>query len=316
MRHYKILVTGANGFVGRFLCTALLDRGHEVRAAVRDNDAIVASISELEPVGDINEDTDWREALVGVDIVIHLAARVHIMSDTVTDSLEEFRRVNVRGTLNLASQAVVKGVRRFIFVSSIKVNGETSVLGRPFTAEDRPAPLDSYSVSKMEAEYGLREIEHQTDMEVVIVRPPLIYGPGVKANFATMMRWIRLGVPLPFGAIHNKRSLVSLDNLVDLLMRCVTHPGAAGQTFLVSDGEDVSTTELLFRMGQALDRSVCLIPVPVYWLKLMAALVGRKDIAQRLCESLQVDITKTKRMLDWEPSVSLDDGMKKTRKWI
>ena len=217
----------------------------------------------------------------------------------------------MQGTLNLARQAAAAGVRRFVFVSSIKVNGEVTQLGRPFTADDAPAPLDAYGVSKMEAEEGLRAIASQTGMEVVIVRPALVYGPGVKANFAAMMRWLRRGVPLPLGAIHNQRSLVALDNLVDLIVTCLTHPAAANQTFLVSDGEDVSTTELLRRMGQALSRPARLIPVPVSWLKLAAAMVVKPDVAQRLCASLQVDIEKTRRLLGWTPPLSLDEGLRR-----
>ena len=234
------------------------------------------------------------------------------MADTAADPLAEFRRVNVQGTLNLARQSAVVGVGRFVFISSIKVNGEATQLERPFTADDAPAPIDAYGVSKMEAEQGLREIALQTGMEVVIIRPPLVYGPGVKANFAALMRWLRYGVPLPLGAIPNRRSLVSLDNLVDLILTCLTHPAAANQTFLVSDGEDVSTTELLRRTGQALGRPARLIPVPASWLKLAAAMVGKPDVAQRLCESLQVDIEKTRRLLGWSPLISLDQGLKQT----
>jgi UDP-glucose 4-epimerase len=233
------------------------------------------------------------------------------MQEATADPLEEFRRVNVQGTLNLARQAAAAGVRRFVFVSSIKVNGEATQLGRPFTADDAPAPLDSYGVSKMEAEQGLREIALQTGMEVVIIRPSLVYGPSVKANFAAMMRWLKRGVPLPLGAIHNQRSLVSLDNLVGLIVTCLTHPAAANQTFLVSDGEDASTTELLRRMGQAMGHPARLIPVPTSWLKLAAAMVGKRDVAQRLCGSLQVDISKTRELLGWAPPVSLDEGLRR-----
>jgi UDP-glucose 4-epimerase len=232
------------------------------------------------------------------------------MSDATADPLAEFRRVNVQGTLNLARQAATVGARRFVFVSSIKVNGETTQRGRPFTADDAPAPRDPYGVSKMEAEQGLREIALQTGMEVVIIRPPLVYGPKVKANFAVMMRWLRRGVPLPLGALHNQRSLVALDNLVDLIATCLTHPGGANQTFLVSDGEDVSTTELLRRMAKAMGRPARLIPVPAGWLKLAAALVGKQDVVQRLCGSLQVDIGKTRRLLDWTPPQLLDEGLR------
>jgi len=233
------------------------------------------------------------------------------MSDTAADPLDEFRRVNVQGTLNLARQAAAAGVKRFAFVSSIKVNGESTQLGAPFKADDVPAPNDAYGLSKMEAEHGLREIALQTGIDVVIIRPPLVYGPGVKANFAAMMRWLQRGAPLPLGAIHNQRSLVALDNLVDLIVTCLSHPAAANQTFLVADGEDVSTTGLLRRMGQALGRPARLVPVPASWLKLAAAMVGKPDVAQRLCGSLQVDIEKTRRLLGWTPPISLDEGLKK-----
>jgi nucleoside-diphosphate-sugar epimerase len=248
--------------------------------------------------------------LTGCETVVHLAARVHVMADTAADPLEEFRRVNVQGTLNLARQAAVAGVRRFVFVSSIGVNcAET--YRRPFTAHDEVAPHSPYAVSKYEAELGLQALAAETGMEVVIIRPPLVYGPGAPGNFGSLLRWLKRGVPLPLGAIHNQRSLVALDNLVDLIITCLTHPAAANQTFLVSDGEDVTTTELLRRMGQALGRPAHLIPVPVSWLKLAAKLVGKPDVAQRLCGSLQVDIEKTRRLLDWTPPISLDEGLKK-----
>jgi nucleoside-diphosphate-sugar epimerase len=262
-------------------------------------------------VASIDGSTDWHDALAGCDAVVHLAARVHVMTETTADPLNEFRRVNVQGTLNLARQAAAAGVRRFVFVSSIKVNGEATQPGAPFTADDAPTPLDAYGVSKMEAEQGLREIARQTGMEVVIIRPPLVYGPGVKANFATMMRWLKRGVPLPLGAIHNQRSLVALDNLVDLIVTCLTHLAAANQTFMVSDGEDVSTTELLRRMGQAMGHPARLVPVPASWLKVAVGLLGKGDVAQRLCGSLQVDISKTRELLGWTPPVSLDEGLRR-----
>ncbi len=262
-------------------------------------------------VGRVDESTDWSSVVNSVDCVVHLAARVHVMSDAAADPLAEFRRVNVQGTLRLARQAADAGVQKFVFISSIKVSGESTQLGQPFAADDPPAPLDPYGVSKMEAEQGLREIARQSGMSVVIIRPPLVYGPGVKANFAAMMRWLKRGVPLPLGAIYNKRSLVALDNLVDLIMVCLVHPAAANQTFLVSDGEDVSTTELLQRMGSVLGRPARLIPLPARWLELGASVVGRPDIAQRLCSSLQVDISKTRHLLGWSPPVSLDQGLAK-----
>jgi nucleoside-diphosphate-sugar epimerase len=308
-----ILVTGATGFVGEAVVRRLLAENASRRVIVavrRDNQQWLERVLPR-VTGDLEPSTDWSHALEGVSGVVHCAARVHVMADTAVNPLDEFRRVNVQGTLNLARQAAAAGVRRFVFVSSIKVNGEATQTGHPFTADDVPAPLDDYGVSKMEAERGLRKIAGQTGMELVIIRSPLVYGPGVKANFAAMMRWLKRGVPLPLGAIHNQRSLVALDNLVDLIVTCLTHPAAANQTFLISDGEDVSTTKLLRRMGQALGCPARLIPVPVSWLKLAAAMVGKQDMAQRLCGSLQVDIQKTRQLLGWRPPLTLDEGLKK-----
>ena len=286
----SLLITGSTGFVGRALVKRL-------------GGQLVCLATRADPAG-------WHKALVGITTAVHLAARVHVMHDTASDPLTAFRAVNVESTLTLARMAAAAGVKRFVFVSSVKVNGESTLPGRPFTTDDAPAPLDAYGVSKMEAEQGLREIALQTGMEVVIIRPPLVYGPGVKANFAAMMRWLRRGVPLPLGAIHNQRSLVALDNLVDLIVTCLTHPAAANQTFLVSDGQDVSTTELLCRMGQTMGCPARLIPVPASWLKLAAVMVGKPDVIQRLCGSLQLDISKTRNLLGWTPPLSLDEGLK------
>lgn len=305
----SILITGAGGFVGRALVTGMIRRDMQVKAAIRSASQLPSSV-EICAIDTIDAGTDWSCALQAVGVVIHLVARVHVMVETTADPLTEFRCVNVQGTLNLARQAAAAGVRRFVFVSSVKVNGESTQLGAPFKADDAPAPLDAYGVSKMEAEQGLRELAEQTGMEVVIIRPPLVYGPGVKANFAAMMRWLQRGVPLPLGAIHNQRSLIALDNLVDLIVTCLTHPAAANQTFMASDGEDVSTTELLRRMGQAMGSPARLIPVPASILKLAAAMVGKPDIAQRLCGSLQVDISKTRQLLGWVPPLTLDEGLK------
>ena len=310
MTTLNVLVTGANGFVGQAVCAEAVARGFVAGAATRSPCRFLCETENI-VVGDIDAKTHWQAALSGREAVVHTAARVHVMAETAGNPLDEFRRVNVQGTLNLAEQAAAAGVRRFVFMSSIKVNGEATQPSHPFTADAAPAPFDAYGISKMEAEQGLRDIAFQTGMEVVIIRPPLVYGPGVKANFAAMMRWLRRGVPLPLSAIHNQRSLVALGNLVDLIVTCLTHSAAANQTFLVSDGEDVSTTELLRRMGQAMHCPARLIPVPAGLLMQAAALVGKGDMAQRLCGSLQVDIEKTRRLLDWQPPLTLDQGLKK-----
>lgn len=308
-----ILVTGATGFVGNAMVQRLAEDSASggVVAAVRRLDKSWPKGVQPIQMGDLLPTSDWRAVLQGLDAVVHCAARVHVMQDTATDPLEAYRQVNVLGTLNLASQAAQAGVRRFVFVSSIKVNGEATAPGRPFTADDTPVPLDPYGVSKMEAEQGLHELSARTGMEVAIVRPVLVYGPGVKANFASMMRWVARGVPLPLGLIHNARSMVALDNLVDLLMSCLTHHAAAGHTFLVSDGEDVSTTELLHRTAQAMGKTARLLPVPASWLEFGAALLGKRAVAQRLCGFLQVDIKKNQRLLGWRPPLTLDEGLKK-----
>jgi UDP-glucose 4-epimerase len=262
-------------------------------------------------VGDLTSYNDWGHALKGISVVVHAAARVHVMNDTATDPLIEFRRVNLQGTLNLARQAATSGVRRFVFISSIKVNGEATVLGSPFFADDVPTPLDAYGVSKMEAEQGLRQIAADTGMEVVIIRPPLVYGPGVKANFAALMRAVQRGWLLPLGAVYNQRSLVALDNLVDFIITCTTHPLAANQTFLVSDGQDLSTTQLIREMAQAAGVTARLLPVPVPWLRAAARVLGKADSVDRLCGNLQVDISKARTLLGWMPPVSVTEGLRR-----
>lgn len=293
-----ILLTGAGGFVGRCLSQQLAERGHPLRAATT---RLGASGGEA-----------WARELGGCDAVLHLAARVHVMDERASDPLAAFREVNTAGTLALARQAAAAGVRRFVFVSSIKVNGEQTAPGRAFRHDDRPAPQDAYGRSKYEAEDGLRALSRATGMELVIVRPPLVHGPGVKANFAALMRAVQRGLPLPLGAVTgNRRSLVGLDNLVDLLITCVEHPGAAGQTFLASDGEDLSTTELLRRIGQALGRPALLLPVPPALLQAGATLLGRREVAQRLLGNLQLDITHTRTTLGWTPPISVDEGLRR-----
>ncbi len=308
----EILVTGATGFIGKAIVHRLLkdDELRRVVVTVRQDNQEWPLRVQPRLMSGMEAAADWSIALEGISVVVHCAARVHVMQESVANPLEEFRRVNVQSTLNLARQAAKVGVQRFVFISSIKVNGEETKLGRPFTADDVPAPLDAYGVSKMEAERGLREIARQTGMEIVIIRPPLVYGSGVKANFASMIRLLKCGFPLPLGAIYNQRSLVALDNLVDLILLCLTHSAAANQTFLVSDGEDISTTELLCRMGQAIERPARLVPIPVRYLQFALAILGRQDVAQRLCSSLQVDIEKTFQLLSWTPPLTLDQGLR------
>lgn len=307
-----ILVTGASGFVGGALCASLVNHS-PLRISVRDKSKteLFANVDIFE--ASISPDQDWTSALFGVSVVVHCAARVHVMSEEVADPLFEFRRVNVDGTLNLARQASEAGVRRFVFISSIKVNGECTDLGHPFTADQIPVPSDPYGVSKHEAEMGLRALSEETGMEVVIIRSPLVYGPGVKANFLSMMNWLRRGIPLPLGGVtKNRRSFVFIDNLVSLIIACINHPAAANQTFLVSDDEDLSTAGLLDRMALALGCPSKLITIPTALITIGARLIGRSDISQRLCGSLQVDINKTKGFLGWSPPVSANEGFRQT----
>ena len=307
-----ILVTGASGFLGRALCASLVNR-FPLCVSVRDKSKteLCSKVDVFE--ASLSPDQDWLPALSGVSVVVHCAARVHVMNEEAADPLYEFRRVNVDGTLNLARQAVEAGVSRFVFISSIKVNGEFTDLGYPFTADQISAPSDPYGVSKHEAEMGLRMLSKETGMEVVIIRSPLVYGPGVKANFLSMMNWLWRGIPLPLGGIaKNRRSFIFLDNLVDMIVICITHPAAANQTFLVSDDEDLSTTGLLESMALALGCPSKLIKVPAVLITLGAELIGRPDISRRLCGSLQVDINKTKDFLGWSPPVSVNEGLRQT----
>lgn len=313
----RVLLTGATGFVGRGVLERMSTLGNlELIAALRRPvSGLPESVTSLQVAG-LESNTDWYKAVEGIDAVIHSAARVHVMHDTSSDPLAEFRKINVDGTLKLAQQAAAAGVRRFIFISSIKVNGEGTPIGAPYLADAQPAPADPYGISKMEAEQGLRDLAAETGMEVVIIRPTLVYGPGVKANFLKIMRWLHKGIPLPFGAIHNRRSLVALDNLVDLIVTCVDHPAAANQTFLVSDGEDLSTTELLHRLGGALGKPARLLPIPSWLLEFGAAGLGKRALSQRLCGSLQVDIDKTRELLSWTPPVSVDSALSKTARYF
>jgi UDP-glucose 4-epimerase len=321
----NITLTGTTGFVGSALLPAL-GQHHQTRPITRAE------------FGDLLPTTDYTAALTHANVVIHLAARVHIMHDTAADPLEAFRRTNTAGTLNLARQAATTGVRRFIYLSSIKVNGEHTQPEQPFKETPPNLPLsgeeqesavllssspdkgrlggvsslDPYAQSKQEAEQALRQLALETGMEVVIIRPPLVYGPGVKANFLQLMRWLHKGIPLPLGSIHNHRSLVALPNLIDLITTCIDHPAAANQTFLVSDGEDLSTTALLRRLGDALGKPARLLPIPQAWLETTLTLLGKRAIAQRLCGSLQIDLSHTRNTLGWTPPVSVDEALHQT----
>jgi nucleoside-diphosphate-sugar epimerase len=302
----SVLVTGASGFLGQALVRRLSDVGSSVIALSRSQTVVPGSHWVT-----VERYEDASSFLVEQGCIVHLAARVHVMHDTEADPLAAFRAVNVAGTLNLARQAAVAGVRRFVFVSSVKVNGECTRPGQAFAETDEPSPQDAYGLSKHEAELGLRQIAIETGMEVVIIRPPLVYGPGVKANFAALMRAVQRGWPLPLGAVPNQRSLVALDNLVDFIVTCTTHPQAANQTFLVSDGHDLSTTELVRGMAQAASVPARLLPVPVWALQAGATLLGKGDAVQRLCGNLQVDISKARHLLGWVPPISVDEGLRR-----
>ncbi|MEW9047184.1 MAG: SDR family oxidoreductase [Stutzerimonas stutzeri] len=305
----QILLTGANGFVGKALLESFCREGHQVVAAARQPIASVEGARYL-AIRDMNDTHAWRRAAHGIDAVVHTAARVPIMRGS-GDDLALYRQVNVSGTLTVARAAAAAGVKRFVFISSIKVNGEGTPPGRPFRADDTPGPTDAYGESKLEAEQALTKLASATGMEVVIVRPPLIYGPGVKGNFSTLAKLVETGIPLPLGAVKNKRSLVGIDNLVSLVTRCIEHPAAANQVLLATDGEDLSTAELLRKLAVVRGRPCRLISVPTGLLHVGATLVGKKASAQRLLGSLQADITKTRELLDWDPPYTVDQGLRR-----
>lgn len=306
-------MTGASGFIGQELVSALMRRGYSVRGVCRScwrhhdvgGDDVVY-------VNDIKDCSRHPEIFQGVDCVVHLAARVHVFNDPCDNPLSEFRTVNTESTIELARQAILAGVDRLVFMSSIKVNGERTCAEGRYEIGDKPCPSDAYAQSKYEAEKGLMELSSSTGLELVVVRPPLVYGPGVKANFARLMRAVKGGVPLPLGAVDNKRSMIGVDNLVDVIIRCVESRQAAGRTFLVSDGQDLSTAELVRMIARAMDRPARLIPVPVSVLRLAGAVVGRAAEVERLCGSLRVDSAETQQVLDWRPPVSVEAGVQAT----
>lgn len=305
----RILVTGGTGFIGTAFVQKLIEHGRDnVRIAVRElRHRVGAGRMEIVRVADLSGETDWGVALTGVDVVVHLAARVHVQrEDTATNA--EFHRINAEGTCNLARQAAAAGVKRLLFLSSVKIHGEGGA--RAYRESDPPCPDDAYAASKWEAEQGLREIASRERMEFVIIRPPLVYGPGVKANFRALMRAVEMGIPLPFGAVDNRRSFVALANLTDFMVTCITHPAAAGEAFLVSDGEDLSTVELIRHLARVMGRRARLVSVPPMLLTAAAAMTGRRAFAQRLLASLQVDIAKARQRLDWKPAVTVEEGLR------
>jgi nucleoside-diphosphate-sugar epimerase len=306
METRNVLVTGAAGFVGTALRARLAATGRSVRATSRSGrEGCIGA-------GTITAATDWSRLLAGIDSVVHLAARVHVMNDTALDALAEYRASNVDATVNLAQQAAQAGVQRFVFLSSIKVNGEVTQPGGPFTAASQPAPVDPYGMSKLEAEQALLDLAQRCAMTVTIIRPPLVYGPGVRANFQKMMSWLYREIPLPFGAVHNKRTLISLANLVDLIDCCLSHPRAANQVLLAGDAESLSTPELLRRTAAALGKRAILLPVPTWALQCGAALSGRRAWLERLCSSLEIDSRRTQELLGWRPTVSVDEALRST----
>jgi nucleoside-diphosphate-sugar epimerase len=303
----RLLVTGATGFVGAALVRRLVSsRQFQVRAAVRSSSGEVPAASERIVVGGIGPDTDWARSLSGIDVVVHLAGRAHVLPDTNEDSMAAFNRVNAQGTLRLAQQAAQAGATRFIFLSTVKVYGDAG----SYSENDAAQPAGGYGISKYQAEEGLRRIAAGSGMEFVIVRSPLVYGPGAKANFRMLVRAIKTGLPLPFGSIRNRRSFVALDNLVDFIVTCIVHPAAANEIFLVSDGEDLSTPDLVRRIGIAVNKPARLIPLPAKVLTVAAGLVGKRDIARRLVESLQVDSSKASQLLGWSAPLSVDQGLR------
>jgi nucleoside-diphosphate-sugar epimerase len=311
----KVVVTGANGFVGRALCKSLVGAGYSTIGTVRTHGRVDASTRCAYAItGDIDRTTNWFSCLNAADAVVHLAAQMQDIHASDSEPLAELRRVNVEGTENLAWQAAASGVKRFVYVSSVKVHGE-QMSGRPVTVDDAPSPTDPYAISKLEAERVLRHVAAETGLQVTLVRPPLIYGPGVQGNFLRLIQWIDKGLPLPLANVDNRRSLIALDNLVDFLVLCIHHPAAVGQTFLISDGEDLSTPELMRRIADAMGRPLRLWPMPPTLLRLIAGAIGKRHWFDKLCGSLQIDASRAREVLGWRPPAPMDQALSLTVAW-
>ena len=308
--HKKILLTGASGFLGKGIIRYFENMPENQLFLVYRKNNLGPNKRHF-CVGNINGSTDFSMALSGKDVVIHTAGRAHIMNDNSTSPLAAFREVNVKGTLNLAAQAVQAGIKRFIFISSTKVNGDLTLGSNVFSEVSIPDPKDPYGLSKYEAEQGLLKLASRSNMEVVIIRPPLVYGPGVKGNFATLIRVVKSGFPLPIALINNKRSLIALDNLVDLIATCISHPNAVNQVFLASDGEDISSLSLIKKIAIAFDLNPYIFPFSITMMKIATKLIGRGLIADRLFGDHRVDISKVQKMLNWKPVISIDEQMQK-----
>ena len=311
----KILITGATGFLGKMLCKDLKLKKHLIQISTRSDDQISVEGAKSFNVGDINSETKWNKALDNIDCVIHCAARTHVMRKKKQNILESYRKINVEGTRNLAIQASSCGIKRFIFLSSIKVNGERTIPPSSFNINDIPQPEDAYGISKWEAEQALWEVSKQTGLEVIIIRPPLVYGAGVKGNFLRLLDLIHKGVPLPFSRIENSRSFIGLENLIDIITLCVDHPKAAGNTFLVSDTECISTSDLIYKLAQIMKKSSRLFFISASLIKLMGYMTGKSLEVKRLLYSLQVDSSHAHKVLGWTPPFTLDQGLEKTIKW-
>lgn len=313
---HTVFITGADGFIGSALCAQLEASGYRVLRGIQPRDGAPASTEYPVLAIDIGPDTNWDGVLQGVDSIIHLAARVHILRETETDPLAAFRRVNTAGTERLACAAAQQGVKRLVFISTIGVHGSSTPTGNPFSELSSIAPHSPYAQSKWEAEQALRQIEQETGLEVVIVRPPLVYGPGVPGNFVRLLNWVYRGIPLPVSAVSNQRSFAALDNLVDFLRVCVEHPDAAGQVFLISDTERVSTPDLVHRLAQALDRPARLFPCPLPLLRLLGSVSGRRQSIDQLIGSLTVDSSKARQQLNWQPVMLMDDELAQMAQWF